>query len=170
MRIHSILIAALVLSAGLASAQRGMGRGAGHMPGGPAHAPKAAGAPNTPKTPHTPQAHTATAYLQGHPQAATRLAPLLPAGMTADQAAAGFKNWGQFVAALHVSKNLNIPFADLKAKMTGTPPMSLGKAIHELKPDLPDDQVKAQTKTAEREARQTERGDTKAPEAEPPKS
>jgi hypothetical protein len=44
-------------------------------------------------------------------------------------AAKGFKNWGQFVAAAHVSRNLNIPFAQLKAKMTGPTPMSLGQAV-----------------------------------------
>ena len=65
---------------------------------------------------------------------------------------AGFRNWGQFVAAVHVSNNLGIPFADLKAKMTGTAPgptpgttvlgtpMSLGQAIQSLKGGAtPDD-------------------------------
>ena len=53
---------------------------------------------------------------------------LLPGANLAD-AARGFQNWGQFVAAAHVSHNLNIPFATLKAKMTGPSPMSLGQAI-----------------------------------------
>jgi hypothetical protein len=48
--------------------------------------------------------------------------------------AAGFKNFGQFVAAVHVSNNLDIPFTDLKSKMTGPNAVSLGKAIQELKP------------------------------------
>jgi hypothetical protein len=42
-------------------------------------------------------------------------------------AESGFKNHGQFIAALHVSKNLNIPFDQLKAKMTSSLPMSLGQ-------------------------------------------
>ena len=42
--------------------------------------------------------------------------------MTLDQASKGFKNQGQFIAALHVSRNLNIPFADLKTAMTGINP------------------------------------------------
>jgi hypothetical protein len=42
--------------------------------------------------------------------------------MTLDRASAGFKNQGQFIAALHVSQNLNIPFSDLKAVMLGTTP------------------------------------------------
>jgi hypothetical protein len=48
--------------------------------------------------------------------------------------ASGFKNFGQFVAAVHVSHNLGIPFADLQSKMTGPNSVSLGKAIQELKP------------------------------------
>jgi len=35
------------------------------------------------------------------------------------QAAYGFKNLGQFVAATNVSKNLGIPFQQLKVQMTG---------------------------------------------------
>jgi hypothetical protein len=64
----------------------------------------------------------------------TRVKPLLPTGMTLSQASTGFKSEGQFVAALHVSKNLGIPFNDLKAKMTGSNPMTLGEAVKVLKP------------------------------------
>jgi len=49
--------------------------------------------------------------------------------------ASGFKTFGQFVAAVHVSHNLGIPFSDLRAKMTGPPALSLNKAIQELRPD-----------------------------------
>jgi hypothetical protein len=65
-------------------------------------------------------------------------------GMTLNAASDGFRNQGQFIAAVHVSQNLGIPFADLKATMLGTPlpgstlaatsPMSLGQAIQQLKP------------------------------------
>ena len=48
----------------------------------------------------------------------TRIQPLIPTGMTLQAASAGFKNQGQFIAALHVSHNLNIPFDQLKAKLT----------------------------------------------------
>jgi len=178
MRIHSILLATLVLSAGLASAQRGMGRSAGQAPGGavprgPAQqrgpeAGRAAKAPKGVEAPRTPQANTAIVHLQHNPALAGRLAPLLPPGMTAEQAAAGFKNWGQFVAALNVSKNLNIPFADLKSQMTGTQALSLGKAIHELRPDLPEDQVRAAVRTAQREAKQLDREAKKEQRAAPP--
>ena len=77
----------------------------------------------------------------------------------------GFKNQGQFIAALHVSQNLGIPFADLKTAMTGIRPittapgstsgapsatttsttsdnqplLSLGQAIHKLRPSADSD-------------------------------
>ena len=73
-------------------------------------------------------------------------------GMSAQQACTGFKNLGQCVAAAHVSKNLGISFACLRADMTGQAPpagsscpagtaasskspMSLGKAIQTLSPN-----------------------------------
>ena len=50
--------------------------------------------------------------------------------MTLEQASLGFKNQGQFIAALHVSRNLGIPFADLKTAMTGiTPTTTTGTTI-----------------------------------------
>ena len=45
----------------------------------------------------------------------------------------GFKNYGQYVAAKHVSENLGISLEDLRSKMTGQHPESLGRAIQELK-------------------------------------
>lgn len=86
------------------------------------------------------------------------LTKLLPEGTSPQQACQGFKNLGQCVAAIHVSKNLNIPFADLKAKMTGTTsenvkeagdPESLGKAIHDLKPDV---NAKTEAKKGQKQA------------------
>jgi hypothetical protein len=58
---------------------------------------------------------------------------MLPKGMTLDQASRGFKNQGQFIAALHVSQNLGIPFKDLKNDMT-VKHLSLGQSIQDLKP------------------------------------
>ncbi len=46
-----------------------------------------------------------------------------------------FRNYGQYNAALHVSENLGIPFADLKQKMV-VEGLSLGQAIQALRPDL----------------------------------
>jgi hypothetical protein len=83
--------------------------------------------------------------LQNKPLGA-RIEKMLPSGMTLDTASEGFRNQGQFIAAVHVSQNLGIPFAELKATMLGRPvagsttditsssPMSLGQAIQRLKP------------------------------------
>ncbi len=79
----------------------------------------------------------------------SNLDKLLPNGMSAQQACDGFKNLGQCVAAIHVANNLNIPFADLKAKMTGKGAESLGKAIKTLKPDA---DAKAEAKKANKQA------------------
>jgi hypothetical protein len=56
-------------------------------------------------------------------------------GTDAQQACAGFKTLGDCVSAAHVSKNLGIPFDTLRSKLTGSGALTLGKAIHELKPD-----------------------------------
>ena len=112
------------------------------------------------------------ARLQTHPELASRLAKLLPKGADVKAAESGFKNQGQFIAALHVSRNLNIPFDQLKAKVTGvtvqangqtttSTPMSLGKAIHELRPDMTADQANDAAKLAEKQASDTEKADTK---------
>jgi hypothetical protein len=74
---------------------------------------------------------------------------LLPSGTTPQQACSGFKNLGQCVAAIHVSHNLGVSFTDLKTKMTGSSPESLGKAIQDLKPTADS---KAETKKANQQA------------------
>ena len=59
---------------------------------------------------------------QNDPAFATKIKNLLGPGSTDAQVQAammGFKNRGQFMAAMHVAKNLGIPFDELKAKMTG---------------------------------------------------
>ncbi|HEX4997771.1 MAG TPA: hypothetical protein VFY29_06075 [Terriglobia bacterium] len=100
--------------------------------------------------------NSVASQIEKNPRAAANVERLLPVGMTLDEASEGFKNRGQFIAALHVSKNLNIPFTDLKARMTGEDPMSLGKSIHALKPDMNSGDVDDAVKTAEKEARETE--------------
>jgi hypothetical protein len=81
----------------------------------------------------------------------TKLQGLLPAGTNLQTASQGFKNLGQFVAAVHVSHNLDIPFDELKAKMIGPPKESLGKAIQALKPST---NSAAETKKAQKQAKQ----------------
>jgi hypothetical protein len=72
-----------------------------------------------------------------------KISAMLPSKMSLNDASMGFKNQGQFIAALHVSQNLGIPFKDLKNAMmtkTGTGATaeltqtgSLGQAIQKIK-------------------------------------
>jgi hypothetical protein len=100
-------------------------------------------------------------HITRNPELNDRIAKLLPPQMDLATAAMGFKNQGQFIAALHVAKNLNIPFDQLKAKMTGPGSESLGKAIHELLPTLPEKQVHIEAEKAEEQAKLTEKTTTK---------
>jgi hypothetical protein len=88
-------------------------------------------------------------------------------GMNATAACSGFRNLGQCVAAAHVSKNLGINFACLRADMTptaapsgtscgassntSTKSMSLGKAIQTLRPTA---NSRAESKKAVKQADQ----------------
>jgi hypothetical protein len=115
-----------------------------------------AGASHAPNPPHVDNGNhgssaslTISQRIEANPQLASRLQALLPAGMTLDQAAAGFKNQGQFIAALHVAHNLGIPFAELQTDMTGPNPDSLGQAIQILKPKA---DASAEVKKADQEA------------------
>jgi hypothetical protein len=93
----------------------------------------------TPPPPLNPIAAKITA----HPQLAAKLTPMLPKGITLDRASQGFKNQGQFIAALHVSQNLGVSFMDVKNAMvttqktptgtTMTQTGSLGQAIQKVK-------------------------------------
>ena len=84
--------------------------------------------------------------LQQNTRLSENLSKLLPGGTDLQTAAAGFKNLGEFVAAVHVSHNLGIPFADLKADMMAGD--SLGQAIRKLRPEA-DSQVEARRAQAQ---------------------
>ncbi|HWZ62942.1 MAG TPA: hypothetical protein VNX02_07970 [Steroidobacteraceae bacterium] len=62
----------------------------------------------------------------------TRVASLVPAGMSTKDACIGFQNMAECSAALHAAANLNVPFGDLKSRMIGG--MTLLATIHALKP------------------------------------
>lgn len=79
----------------------------------------------------------------------TRLAALVPAGLTPEDACRGFKGLSECSAALHVAQNLNIPFADLKDRVTSG--QALGTAIHALKPKADS---KREAQRAEEQARE----------------
>lgn len=176
MKFVSVLMGAATLVIASATANLHAQRGAGATHGRPAGAgapaqgrpanPGNSGAqrPATPGADHPsadnhPGKPTGTAGTAGRPTVgdqlarntnlSTRLQGILPAGTDVQRASAGFKNLGQFVAAAHVSHNLDIPFDTLKAKMTGTDAISLGEAIHELKPAA---DAKTEARNAERAA------------------
>ena len=76
--------------------------------------------------------HGAAFVAKMNPQLRARLEAMLPSGVTLDQAAEGFRNQGQFIAALQQSQNHDIAFGDLKTQMTGDNPLSLGEAMRKL--------------------------------------
>jgi len=103
-------------------------------------------------------AHTGTAIvtrIDRNPELASRVQAMLPSGMSMSTAAAGFKNEGQFLAALHASQNLGIPFTELKTRMTGSEHMSLGEAIKTSKPAISEQEAKEAAKKAEQQAKVT---------------
>ena len=103
---------------------------------------------STPSTP-TPTMNPIAAKIQANSGLYSKVSTMLPINpktgttMTLNDASAGFKNQGQFVAALHVSQNLGISFLDLKNAMitkqttasgtTMTQTGSLGQAIQTVK-------------------------------------
>src|SRR5262249_50505855 len=91
--------------------------------------------------------------IQQNPALTQKLQDLLPKtgpNSTLAGAASGFRNEGHFISALHASKNLGIPFDSLKTKMMGPPSMSLGHAIHALKPNLSEKDVDKEADKAEK--------------------
>jgi hypothetical protein len=98
---------------------------------------------------------SATAQSSASASQSTRLASLVPSGMSAQEACAGFRTVEECAATLHASQNLNIPFEDLKSRVTGG--TKLAAAIHQLKPDA---NVKAEVRKATEQAR----NDTRVPQ------
>ena len=102
---------------------------------------------STPTTVTTSKASEFGERIERNPQLASRVHALLPAGVDLKTAAEGFKNEGQFLAALHASKNLNISFGLIRSKIIGH--KTLGQAIHELQSET---NANAAAKAAEDEA------------------
>jgi hypothetical protein len=159
------VVLVLFLSMGVTNFAQGRGQGrgpAGGLPpavstqhGGGDHGPGDHGQANKPSEPNkslNSGRNDVATRLSENTALASKLQAMLPAGMPVDTAAMGFKNLGQFVAAVHVSKNLNIPFDQLKGAML-TNHKSLGDAIHDLKPDLTTEAAKMEAKKAEDEAK-----------------
>ena len=98
-------------------------------PGKPTTTPSTSG-PTT-GTP-TPPLNPIATKIMARPQLNTKVTNLLkPTGLSLNDATSGFKNQGQFMAALHVSNNLGIPFKSLQDDMTNKK-LSLGQSIQNL--------------------------------------
>lgn len=159
----SFTLMALVFTSELAKAQRGQGRSGspagppatsqrGQMPERSNRPVKESSQPGSVGSEHQTQSKmTVSDHLEHNTHLAGRLQGLFPAGTDLQQASSGFKNLGQFVAAAHVSKNLGIPFDQLKLKMTGDSAVSLGKAIQDLRPEA---DARSEAKKAEQQAKE----------------
>ena len=91
---------------------------------------------STPGTGATPTTTTLTPVqqkLQQNTNLASKLETRLPKGTDLMTAAEGFRNLGQFVAAVNVSNNLGIDFVNLKTSMVDDG-LSLGQSIQTWKP------------------------------------
>lgn len=111
----------------------------GGMGGRPAPTPNVPNNPFPGPTPNNPPDifdQSPKDAFAGNPQLAPKLQQLLPNGPNVQEACDGFKKLGDCVSTIHVSQNLSIPLADLKAKVTGKGAEKLEKAIHDLKPDV----------------------------------
>jgi hypothetical protein len=132
-----------LFSLGAAAVPPGGGPMGGGMPGGmPGRAPEA-----TPGHGAQSGGRSVSEQLTDNTKLSSEIKELT--GTDAQRACAGFRNLGSCVAAAHVSKNLGIPFDSLRSKVTGSGSLSLGEAIHELKPDA---DAKSAARAATRQA------------------
>ena len=99
--------------------------------------------------------------LQKNTKLADRLEGRLPKGADLMEAADGFKNLGQFVAAVNVSSNLGLDLEQLKVAMVDEG-RSLGQAIQFVKTDVENPTLVAQRAESEAQTliQQTERTTT----------
>ena len=157
---HPMLLLA-VFSVGLcaggtpAFAQHGGGHGAGPAAGPGMDQGRGRGSSPSTRMGDNPESSRAMSktpeqLLTQNEKLSAKLQTLLSPGINVHDAAKGFKNLGQFVAAVHVSHNLDIPFLDLKSKMVSGD--SLGNAIHGLKPQV---NAKEEAKKAHQQAKET---------------
>jgi hypothetical protein len=99
--------------------------------------------------------------IERNPKLYQKLQGLLPTSGTnsnMSNAAMGFPNEGQFIAALHAAKDLGVSFDTFKTTMMSkNPPLSLGQTIHQLKPTLTEKQVDIEADKAEKDAKLDEK-------------
>jgi len=111
----------------------------------------------TPKPSTTTSGSTTTmnpiaTKIASHPQLKAKVMAMVPTGMTLDQASTGFRNQGQFIAALHAADHMGCDtcFVQLKADMVDKG-MSLGQSIQDVRHSTATS-AQTQAAAAEREA------------------
>jgi hypothetical protein len=130
------------------------GSGNTHASGG-GNKPKTGGTATTTTKPTTTTATGSTITLtpvqqklQKNTNLADKLRGRLPENTNLMDAAEGFRNLGQFVAAVNVSNNLGLEFTELRTRMVDDG-MSLGQAIQDVKKTS---NVETEVRRAETEA------------------
>jgi hypothetical protein len=142
-RLPTPLFLAVLLAAWPALAAPGAGGGPKGGDRGGSHG-QSSGRPGSAK------ARTPGDQLAQHSALSARLEGLLPEGTDLQKASAGFRNLGQFVSAVHVSRNLGIPFDQLRDALVNEK-LSLGQAIQHLRPkaDAPAEAARGETQARE---------------------
>jgi hypothetical protein len=161
----AILTAALCLAVQPAHAQKG-GGGTGVSPSGGGAAGTSGNATSTTAVRDTDVPSNSQKppdiVLQNNPALNSKLQPLLPLGMTPQEASEGYKEIGDFLTAVHAAHDLGIPFLQLRCAELGgkvCPPDSHTKstkienAIVTLKPDAGKDGAKQAVKAAKQETK-----------------
>jgi hypothetical protein len=119
----------------------------GNKPSTPGKPTMSSPSPSGKSAPSSQTMNPIATKIASKPELNAKISAMLPTvkgkAMSLDEASMGFKNQGQFIAALHVAQNLNISFMDLKNAMvtkTGTgataefkQTSSLGQAIQTVK-------------------------------------
>jgi len=105
------------------------------------------------KKPDTERVPKFARRLVENPELSSRLQVLLPKGVTLPDAAKGFKNETGFIATLHASHDLNIPFEQLKSDVTSGERNSLAQAIRKFRPEFDMKAVENGAKAAEQQAK-----------------
>ena len=156
------ILCTFCLMIAVASFAQGRGQSQGRGPaGGPPsinsgksieHANPNRGSNHSNTTEHSGKNDVAT-RLTENTKLVSKLQGLFPPDTNLQALATDFRNLGQFVAACHVSKNLEIPFDLLRTEMV-TNEKSLGEAIHQLKPEFEETTINIEVKKAEAQAKE----------------
>lgn len=105
-----------------------------HTPTQASGKPKTSGAASHRTSPTTQATNPIAAKIASHPRLEAKVKAMLPAGVTLDRASAGFRNQGQFLAALHAVDHMHCAtcFAQIKTDMVDKG-MSLGRSIQDVR-------------------------------------